>query len=294
MKCVYTRPDIDERISDGINVPLSKIRFDGGTQMRVETDEETVEDYRRMLRDGQKAPPVVLFFDGEFYWPGDGYHRCEAARREERPTVLAEVYSGTVNDAILFACQANLTGIKRPTRADKRKAVITLLQDPALRERMGNSNPAIAKLCGVDQSTVFRIREEIASGFAMQTLPAKRKGVDGKEYTAKQEKKKQPSKSGAPLAQVSDEPPTNPHEQRSTFDGPSPAHPPATSYSPASAPLPVSTAGPACEPERIEVRLALHTHRAARVVEQIAEREEALDSGTWAAIERLVGAGGAA
>jgi hypothetical protein len=85
-----------------------------------------------------------------------------------------------------------------------------------------------------------------------------------------------------------------PRSATPTFDGPSPAHPPATSYSPASAPLPVSTAGPACEPERIEVRLALHTHRAARVVEQIAEREEALDSGTWAAIERLVGAGGAA
>jgi hypothetical protein len=54
----------------------------------------------------------------------------------------------------------------------------------------------------------------------------------------------------------------------------------------------VSAAGPACvvpEDVRIEVRLALHTHRAARVVEQIAEREEALDSGTWAAIERLVG-----
>jgi hypothetical protein len=288
MKCVYTRPDIDERISDGINVPLSKIRFDGGTQMRVETDEETVEDYRRMLRDGQKAPPVVLFFDGEFYWPGDGNHRCEAAKREGHSTIYAVVYNGTVNDAILFACQANLTGIKRPTRADKRKAVITVLQDPALRDRVSDSNRAIAKLCGVDESTVRDYREQIEQGDSGAGIPQvrQRRGLDGKTYTVKPREKKE-KKSTQP-----DHTPT--HHGGSMFDGPSPAHPPAASYSPASAPLPVSTAGPACEPERIEVRLALHTHRAARVVEQIAEREEALDSGTWAAIERLVGAGGAA
>jgi hypothetical protein len=289
-------PSPEDALQSGVMIPLKNIRLDGDTQMRVELDGDTVQDYVVAVIRGDDFPPVVVFFDGCEFWMADGFHRWEAHDKAERAKIKAIVYRGTRLDAQVYACQANLKGQKRPTRADKRKAVIAVLRDilrsPTYAERL-DSDGAIADLCGVDRTTVLRIREELRTGRAMHTLPASeagapvaqvRRGRDGKTYTIKPREPKAPT----------------PQPAHSHLDGPSPAHPPATSYSPASAPLrdlPVSAAGPACvvpDDVRIEVRLALHTHRAAGVVQKIAEREEAISSGTWAAIERLVGAGGAA
>jgi hypothetical protein len=59
--------------------------------MRAGLNEETVQEYLEAMMDSQaegshpKAywpfPPVVVFYDGNVYWTGDGFHRVEAARR---------------------------------------------------------------------------------------------------------------------------------------------------------------------------------------------------------------------
>jgi len=63
-------------------VAINVINVDGQTQMRAMVlDPEVVEDYAINMADGAEFPPIILFYDGEKYWPGDGFHRIAAARR---------------------------------------------------------------------------------------------------------------------------------------------------------------------------------------------------------------------
>jgi ParB-like chromosome segregation protein Spo0J len=63
-------------------VTINEIQCNG-CQVRAETLDERIEEYAEAWRDGAKFPPVVLFHDGEHYWPGDGIHRVLAARLAE-------------------------------------------------------------------------------------------------------------------------------------------------------------------------------------------------------------------
>jgi hypothetical protein len=47
------------------NIPVEKIRLDGGTEQRVEIDNALVLEYAALMRDGVKFPLVVVFFDGK-------------------------------------------------------------------------------------------------------------------------------------------------------------------------------------------------------------------------------------
>lgn len=72
--------------------------------------------------------------------------------------IRAEVRKGTVRDAILFSVGVNDTHGKRRSNADKRAAVLTLLQD----EEWGKwSNNAIRKVCGVSLDLVNRTRDSL-------------------------------------------------------------------------------------------------------------------------------------
>jgi uncharacterized ParB-like nuclease family protein len=264
---------------EGTVIEMHRITVDETLQMRTGTRDETVIEYAGALERGEQFPPIVLFYllEADLLVVVNGFHRFRAHEKAGLTKIRAVVVRGSRRDAILYACGADSRSPLQRTQEDKRKAARHLLQDA---EWALWSNREIARRVGVDDKTIAKYREEL---HLRNSADAQRKATrGGKEYLVKVRGKRESDGASAP--QIG----------HSHLDGPSPAHPPAASYSPASAPLPVSTAGPACEPERIEVRLALHTHRAARVVEQIAEREEALDSGTWAAIERLVGAGGAA
>lgn len=63
-------------------------------------DEEKVMRYALML---DRLPPVVIFDIGGDLLVVDGYHRINAARRLGRPTVKAQVWRGTRDDALAFA-----------------------------------------------------------------------------------------------------------------------------------------------------------------------------------------------
>lgn len=63
-------------------------------------DEEKVTRYALML---DRLPPVVIFDIGGDLLVVDGYHRINAARRLGRPTVKAQVWRGTRDDALAFA-----------------------------------------------------------------------------------------------------------------------------------------------------------------------------------------------
>ena len=112
-------------------IPLSDIQDDGTTQMRVAgIDPSVVADYADAMEAGAVFPPIIVYHDGEQYWPGDGFHRIDAARRIGRETINADIREGGRRDALLLAASANATHGLRRTQADKRKSVETLLRDP--------------------------------------------------------------------------------------------------------------------------------------------------------------------
>ncbi len=146
-------------MTDLRDIPLDGIQANGTTQMRVAgIDPAVVADYAAAIEEGATFPPIIVFFDGTQYWPGDGFHRIEAVRRIDRETISADVREGGRRDALLLAASANATHGLRRTQADKRKSVETLLCDP---EWSRWSDREIGKACSVDHKTVGRFRREM-------------------------------------------------------------------------------------------------------------------------------------
>ena len=133
-----------------MKIALSKIRLDGGTQIRIGINEDHVAD---LVESTNPFPPIVIFHDGTDHWLADGFHRVMAATRLGWPEIDADVKTGTLSDAIDFACAANSQhGLKR-SNEDKRNAVQTMLL-----RRPDWSDRKIAEHCGVSHTFVAKIR----------------------------------------------------------------------------------------------------------------------------------------
>jgi hypothetical protein len=143
---------------------LTKIRTDGGTQMRVKLSEKVIEEYGAAMREGHRAefPPLVVFFDGTDYWLADGHHRYHAAQRMMHGVRYdafdCEVRRGSRREAIIYAAGANATHGLRRTNADKQRAVMALLDDPEFGERQRYSDHALAQMAAVSQPFVSKLR----------------------------------------------------------------------------------------------------------------------------------------
>jgi hypothetical protein len=139
------------------NIHIHHIRVNGGAQPRAALDDDTIAEYAEAMERGVTFPPIVLFYDGEWYWLADGYHRRKAALKLKRETIAAEVRQGTLRDAILHSAGANAThGLPR-TNGDKRRVVLTLLNDE---EWSRWSDREIARRCAVSHEFVRRLRPE--------------------------------------------------------------------------------------------------------------------------------------
>lgn len=159
-------------------LPLETINIYGGTQTRVKTTDEAVESYADEMANGTAFPPIVVFYDGATYWLADGFHRFLATKRNERPTIAAEVFPGGRTDALRHALGANATNGVYRTNGDKRNAV-----EIALEEWPDRANPVIAELCRVSPELVRRCRTEMSRNGRLE--PRERvTGRDGKEYPA--------------------------------------------------------------------------------------------------------------
>lgn len=159
-------------------VKIDKISIDGGTQPREDIDEEIVSEYANGMIEGDKFPPVVLFNDGAKYWLADGFHRYHASKKIGYLEIEAEVKSGTKRDAVLYSVSANAKHGLRRTNADKRKAVMTLLEDE---EWSQWSDSEIARRCAVNHKTVAKYRPDSNLG---NSQDGKRKVKRGdQEYT---------------------------------------------------------------------------------------------------------------
>ena len=139
---------------------LDQIRTNGGTQSRVELNQETVAEYAQAFTAGATFPPVVAFFDGANYWLADGFHRYFGARDAGESAIDAEIRTGTQRDAVLYSWGANdKHGLPR-SNADKRHIVTVILKDEQGRQW---SDRDIAKRFGFANSFVSKMRQSLFS-----------------------------------------------------------------------------------------------------------------------------------
>ena len=135
---------------------IGALVLDQKLQSRTEINEQTIEDYADAIKMGDEFPPVLAYFDGVHYYLTDGYHRYHAHKKAEKVSILCAVVNGTFRDAVLHATGVNAKHGMRRTHADKRKAVMTLLDDF---EWSDWSNAEIARQCGVSPTFVANLRD---------------------------------------------------------------------------------------------------------------------------------------
>lgn len=156
---------------------IALIRRDGGTQIRAQISMDFAREYAEAMGLGAAFPPIEVRYDGTDYWVTDGHHRLMGADLAGAQTINAIVRPGTRRDAILDAVGANAAHGFRRTNADKRQAVMTLLNDP---EWSAKSDREIARLCHVGPDMVGRLRPPPPPpSVAERQTPAKREVTRG-------------------------------------------------------------------------------------------------------------------
>lgn len=124
-------------------------------QIRQCTQSDVVEEYAAAMKAGIEFPPIIVFTDGTSFWLVDGYHRCEAATDADICELPVDLREGSLRDATLFAVGVNAAHGVRRTNDDKRRAVLTLLNDESWSKWSDNK---VAKKCCVSQSFVSKMR----------------------------------------------------------------------------------------------------------------------------------------
>lgn len=144
-----------------MHISLDKIRIDCGTQSRKEIDWVVVDDYAEKMLAGEVFPQATAFYDGTYYYLGDGFHRFHANQKVGAPSMDCNVIEGSLRDAILFSYGANAKHGKPRTNADKIYIVTNMLNDF---EWSGWSDREIARQCEVSHTFVAKIRSQLNQG----------------------------------------------------------------------------------------------------------------------------------
>jgi hypothetical protein len=118
------------KVKEVREVELAKLRLDLGTQMRERMSQETVDHYAELKREGRDFPNLDVFRDGKTLILADGIHRAHAYKQLGLERATANIYEGTIRDAMLFACGANAEHALQRTTETKRRVMGTLLSDP--------------------------------------------------------------------------------------------------------------------------------------------------------------------
>jgi len=141
------------------NIRLDLLSDNRSLQQRP-LDEETLSRYRALMADGSKFPPIEIISDGPNFWPWDGFHRIECARRQGQKTIRAYVTKGTLRDAVWKSFGANKDhGLPRQKGAAK-KIIKQILTDKNWSKK---SLSAIAKHVGTTRQYVTKIKDELSA-----------------------------------------------------------------------------------------------------------------------------------
>lgn len=161
---------------------LTEIKVDSSLQGRCKLNQEVVDEYSEVLREGGKLPAIKVYRVGSSYYLVDGWHRYFAHKKAGLADIEVEIVDGTLREATLYAVGANDDHGLRRTNDDKRKAVMMLLDDFEWAEW---SDREIAKATKVSFMTVGRIRKSLG------IQPGAVKAIhNGKEIEVKVERNK--------------------------------------------------------------------------------------------------------
>ena len=136
---------------------LNVLRIDGGTQSRDVIEQSQIDTYAEAMSRGDKFPAVTVFFNGLDYYLADGFHRYFAVKKLGKTSILTNLVTGTLRDAILYSKGANADNGLHRSNATKRKCVNDMLDDF---EWQFWSNSEIAKACRVSAEFVRLIKLE--------------------------------------------------------------------------------------------------------------------------------------
>jgi hypothetical protein len=161
-------------------IPIDRISTEG-TQTRVSLNDMVIAEYAEAYEQGIELPPIDVYYDEIFYFLADGFHRLRAVQQIGCDSISANVHPGNRRDAILHAVGSNETHGLRRTNADRRQAVMLMLNDP---EWSQWSNHAIARQCMVSEISVRRARRELEPQGGERAKDETRKAERrGKVYT---------------------------------------------------------------------------------------------------------------
>ena len=137
---------------------LAFLRIDGGTQARVNLNQNIVNEYAESMRDGDQFPALIAYHDGSDYWLADGFHRYFAYKASEIKEAEVDVRSGTLEDAQLFSYSANGRRGLSMSAEDNRNVVTIMLKHPKWSLW---SFGEIAKHVGLSKMHVSRIAKTV-------------------------------------------------------------------------------------------------------------------------------------
>jgi ParB-like chromosome segregation protein Spo0J len=137
---------------------LTEITLDPELQSRETLNQDTIHDYSEKIREGVKFPALKVYRVGSRHYLVDGWHRYFAYKKAGIVDVEVIIVDGTKRDALLASTGVNKDHGLPPTRADRRRAVLKLLDDM---EWSLWSNREIAVQTGVTHPTVMAIRESL-------------------------------------------------------------------------------------------------------------------------------------
>jgi len=140
-------------------IEIEKIICSRDIQSRIAIVPGTVQNYAEEMQNGAIFPPVTVFDDSSgSYWLADGFHRIEASKLIGIASIECDVKAGGKTEALFFSCGSNAThGLPR-TNADKRRAVLMLLEDD---RAAGWSTRQIAEVCRVSHTFVAKMKSEL-------------------------------------------------------------------------------------------------------------------------------------
>jgi len=140
------------------SIKTKDIRRVDGLTVRESLDESTVEAYTEQYLDPKSRkdmPPIIVWEDSTagIYTLVDGWHRFQAAGKAQLKDIRAEVVTGSREQVLRLALEANAKHGHRMTRGDVKRAVqmaladaeLAKMKDRQLARCIGTTHPTVAK-----------------------------------------------------------------------------------------------------------------------------------------------------
>ncbi len=145
---------------------LSSLIIDENLQQREKLNQAVIDEYALAYSLGEKLPPITTWYctDNKYDYERDhvflvdGFHRVAAAKIAGLTQLPHTQLSGTYREAVLYSMSVNSTHGLRRSNADKRKAVLTLLNDDEWKEL---STRELAEIANVSHQLVHNLRTDL-------------------------------------------------------------------------------------------------------------------------------------